>query len=84
MTLHEVIGQKEVALLLAEANYTAALQCLADVISGRLEPSRVIVNLTERSFFWVAPGERPVLPATVNGLPVCVVAPDPSPQEPAS
>lgn len=67
--LYAALGRKQMALELAEANYFKALQCMAAMLTGEIDPTRVLVNLTERSFHWVGPGERPATPPTINGLP---------------
>ncbi len=55
--------------------YDQTAKLLADVISGKVDPSRVLVNLTARTWTISPEGERPAMPATINGLPVCVTAP---------
>lgn len=59
-----------------ESAFTSMLDTLAKVVSGEIDRSRVMVNLTEKSVMWSPEGERPSLPATINGVPVCVVAPE--------
>ena len=59
-----------------DAEYSRILDLLAKVVSGEIDRSRVMVNLTDRTWSFANPGERPAMPATINGLPVCVVAPE--------
>lgn len=56
--------------------YNQVARALADVVSGNIAASRVLVNLTDRTYTIAAEGECPPVPATINGLPVCVVSPD--------
>lgn len=55
--------------------YDHCARTLADVVSGKMERSRVVVNLTDRTYMIAPEGECPPMPATINGLPVCVTAP---------
>lgn len=73
--LYERIGRMQIQTELQDAAYSKLLNILAAVVSGTVEPSRVLVNLTDRKWEMAAAGQRPNLPPTVNGLPVCVVAP---------
>ena len=77
--LFEMLGRKQVELEQLNENYDAVLQLLAQVVSGEVDRRRVLVNLTERTWARAAEGERPGTPATINGLPICVVAPDEPP-----
>ncbi len=49
------------------------INVLANVLKGEVDPSRVLVNLTDQSCFVCAEGESQSMPGTINGLPVCVV-----------
>ncbi len=73
--LYELLGRKQAQLENQDAEYGKLLTLLAGVIGGEIDPSRVLVNLTDRTWQLALPGERYSLPATVNGLPVVVVAP---------
>lgn len=75
--LYEALGRKQMAFETLDAAYTALLGLLAKVVSDEISPTRVIVDLTNRAWAVSEPGTRPGLPATINGLPVCVVAPEP-------
>jgi len=77
--LYAALGRRTVQHDDLDRQYTKLLNVLAAVISGAIAPSRVLVNMTDRSWAIAPPGDRPGLPATVNGLPVCIVAPDPPP-----
>ena len=77
--LFEMLGRKQARIEGMDASYDALLALLADVVSGRCAPSRVLVNLTDRSWERAPEGHRPGLPATVNGLPKVVVAPEEAP-----
>ena len=74
--LHRLVGRKQAELENLRKKYEIIYEILAKVVSGELDRSRVLVNLTELNCTWCAIGERPALPATINGLPRCVVAPD--------
>jgi hypothetical protein len=73
----ELLGRKQATLEEVQANYALALDLVAKILTGEIDTSRVIVNLTDQTFQWVAPGNSPSLPATINGLPNCVVDPEP-------
>jgi len=82
--LYADLGKKQERIEQLDAAYNALLGLLAGVVAGNIDRSRVLVNLTDRSWSLSAAGERPGLPATINGLPECVVAPpDAAPPEPA-
>lgn len=80
--LCEKIGRMQLAIETKDAAYTQLLNVLAGVIKGEIDTSRVMVNLTASGWTVAPDGMRPELPATINGLPVCVVAP--AKPEPAS
>lgn len=80
--LYETLGRKQAQLEAQDAAYNQLLGLLADVVTGFVTPDRILVNLTDRTWTLVPQGQRPGLPAQVNGLPVCVVAP-PSPEKDA-
>lgn len=73
--LYETLGRKQAQLEAQDAAYNALLNLLASVVIGEIDRSRIMVNLTDRNWIATGPGERPALPATINGLPVCIVAP---------
>ncbi len=75
--LFEKIGRLQLALEEERGQLDSILQVFAEVISGQCDPQRVMVNLTDRTVTWAAEGERPATPATINGLPRVVVAPEP-------
>ena len=75
--LYEVLGRKQVQLEAQDAAYANLLALLSRVVSGEVDRSRLLVNMTDRTWELVDVGQRPAMPATINGLPVCVVAPDP-------
>lgn len=58
-----------------EAGNVQLLDTLAKVVSGEIDRSRVMVNLTDKTVIWAPEGERPEVPATINGVPRCIVAP---------
>ncbi len=74
--LHEAIGRKQLELEDRALQYQSLIRLLAQVVSGEIARSRVIVNLTDQTWGYVALGERPPMPAMINGQPVCVIAPD--------
>ena len=78
--LYATIGRLQVRAEKQDAAYTLLLDLLAKVVAGEIDRSRVLVNVTERTWQYSEPGARPGLPAQVNGLPVVVVAPEPEVQ----
>lgn len=70
---YAAVGRKQVELEASKAAYSKLLAVFAEVISGKCARSRVLVNLTDGTYSWANEGESPGMPATVNGLPVCVV-----------
>lgn len=72
--LYEQLGRKQERIEELDTAYDALLGLLAGVVEGSIDRGRVIVNLTERSWSLSPEGQRPAMPATVNGLPKCVVA----------
>ena len=77
------IGKQQIDHEQLDFQYGQLLNLLAGVVSGSIARSRVLVNLTDRTWLFTEPGESPGLPATINGLPVCVVAP-PEPATPVA
>jgi hypothetical protein len=75
--LYEKIGQQLVELEDRKRCYSNLLALLAQVVQGYIDPARIMINLTEQQWLCAAEGERPATPATLNGLPICVVAPEP-------
>lgn len=73
--LYEQLGRKQERIEDQDAAYGALLDLLAKVVTGEIDRSRVLVNLTDRSWSYAPPGQRPPLPATINGLPQVAVAP---------
>lgn len=73
--LYARLGRQAVAIEQERASYDALLRTLADVISGKTAPSRVMVNLTAGSWNVCPEAFSQAMPAQVNGLPACVVAP---------
>lgn len=74
--LYEKIGRLQTELDAERATHELHLRVLAEVVSGECDRSRVLVNLTDGTVTWSAPGQRPAMPMTINGVPVCVVAPE--------
>ena len=68
----ESLGRKQAQLEDLDRNYSQLLGLFASVLRGDICPSRVMLNLTERTWAFSNPGESPQMPATINGLPVCV------------
>ncbi len=75
--LYAKIGRMQVQAELQNAAYDQLLQLLAGVVGGTIHPERVLVNLTARGWTLAPEGFSPEIPATINGLPVCVVWPGP-------
>ena len=74
--LHAVIGEQYLTIEDRKRQYQQLLGVLAAVVKGELEVSRLFINLTDQTWSFCEQGQRPALPATINGLPVCVVAPE--------
>lgn len=74
--LYEQLGRKQETIEAQDAAYQALMDLLAKVVSGDIATSRLLVNLTARTWEVSAQGERPAMPATVNGQPVCIIAPE--------
>ena len=74
--LYEMIGRLQLRTEQQDAAYGTLVDLLAKVVSGEIDRSRVLVNLTDRKWEYVEPGCRPGMPAQINGLPECVTAPD--------
>ncbi len=73
--LYEQLGRKQERVEELDAAYTALLGLLANVVSGEIDRSRVLVNLTDRQWAVSEAGTTPSTPSTINGLPRVVVAP---------
>ncbi len=73
--LFEKIGRLQTANDKLNQEYDLLLSKLGGVVSGEIARTRVLVNLTDRTWEVAPEGNSPGLPASVNGLPVCVVAP---------
>ncbi len=74
--LYEAMGRKQATIEAQDAAYGKLLELLAMVVSGAVELNRIAVNLTDRSWELASPGAKPNMPATINGLPVVVTAPE--------
>lgn len=74
--LYETLGRKQAQLEAQDAAYTDLLSLLAGVVGGTIDRARVLVNLTGRTWQLAPEGCRAAMPATINGQPVCVVAPE--------
>lgn len=74
------IGRQHLLLEKQDEAYGQLLQLLAQVVRGDVDRSRVMVNLTAKGWMVAPEGFRPDLPATINGLPFCVVAPVRAPE----
>ena len=72
-SVYERLGRKQEQLENLDEAYTTLLKLLAGVVSGEIARSRVLVNLTERSWALVPEGQTPAHPAVINGLPEYVV-----------
>lgn len=73
--LWQKLGRKQARLEEVEEAYESLLETLAKVVSGEIDRSRVMVNLTDKTVIWAPEGMRPEVPATINGVPRCIVAP---------
>lgn len=73
--LYARIGKMQLMAEDQATEYAKLLGILAGVVGGAIARSRVLVNLTARTWAVSDPGTVPATPAVVNGLPVVVVAP---------
>lgn len=79
--LFSKIGQLHEELDAMKTRFGKLIGVVADIVRGEISLDRVMVNLTDQQVIWSPLGERPAMPATINGLPVCVVAPDKPPKD---
>lgn len=79
--LHAEIGRLHMELAKEKSDKAMILQVFAETLTGKCDPKRILINLTEGSVQWSAEGTRPGMPAQFNGLPVCVMAPDDGPDD---
>lgn len=78
----ETIGRKQLQLETQDAAYNELMNLFAGVLTGQIDSSRVLINLSDRTWTLAPEGQRPEMPATINGVPCCVVAPEkPNPLE---
>lgn len=78
--LFSKIGEQHLEIERLTSSYKSLIETLASIVRGDIDLSRVMVNLTDYAVVWAPIGERPGLPATINGLPICVVAPEKQPE----
>lgn len=74
--MFERLGRMAHRIETVENGFNQMVDLMAKVVSGEVERSRVLVNLTAKTVIFAPEGFRPEMPATINGLPLCVVAPD--------
>jgi len=74
--LYEALGRKQLQLEQQDAAYSQILRLVAEIVCGKIDRTRVLVNLTDRTWAVSEPGTRPATPGTINGVPECVVAAD--------
>jgi hypothetical protein len=85
--LYARIGRQAVRIDQLDAMFAAVLNLFADVLGGKLDPRRVLINRTSRTVEVAPDGFSAVMPATINGLPECEVYrpfafPEPTPASP--
>lgn len=73
--LYAEIGRMQMQVRAKDAAFTALLSLVGKLVDGSIDPARVLVNLTDQTVNVTAEGEYATLPAQINGLPVCVIAP---------
>lgn len=79
------IGRQAIAIEQKEAGFDQLLNIFGDVLEGKTDPRRILINRTERRFEMAPDGFAAASPATINGFPVCAVyAPFNFPPEPVS
>jgi hypothetical protein len=72
--LYADLGRKQERIEQLDAAFDQLLRITAQLLSGEIEPSRVMIDLTNRAWIVAPMGQSPPMPATINGLPNCVVA----------
>lgn len=81
--LYAKIGKLQTLNDTMKENYSKLIRVVSEIVSGECDVSRVLVNLTDETVSWAPQGERPSMPATINGKPECVIAPEkPQPEIP--
>jgi len=83
--LYARIGRQAVRIEQQDATVANLLALFADVLSGKTDPRRILINRTERSVQVAPDGFSACLPATINGVPECTIYapfpfPDPLPE----
>ena len=82
--MYEKIGRLQSALEEENARYNQTLGLFAGVLSGDIAPERVMIDLTNRIWTCAALGQSPPMPATVNGIPHCIIGKATEPAEKAA
>lgn len=82
--LYAKIGEQHLEIEGLKKRFGKLLNVIADIVRGDIDLSRVMVDLTNQGVSWAPIGQRPAMPATINGLPVCVVAPEKQTCQPSS
>lgn len=67
------VGRQAVRIEQQDAAYTQLLAIFGDVIAGRTDPRRVLINRTAGSCSVGPVGSVAMMPATINGVPACDV-----------
>ena len=75
--LYAKIGRQQILIEAQDEAYNALQNLLCGILTGAIAPSRVMVNRTDRTWTVAPEGQRPPMPATINGMPVCVTAIEP-------
>ena len=71
--LFAMLGRKQALVEAQAAAYRALIDVFAKVVSGEIDTARVVVNLTDQTWSYAAPGERPASVMQINGLPNVVM-----------
>ena len=77
--IYEALGRKQAIIEAQDLAYSRLLDLAACLVSGDIPRSRVLVDVTNRTWTLAPKGEKPCMPATINGLPRCIVAPEEEP-----
>lgn len=71
--LYARIGRQAVQIDQKTAAFNQVLGIFADVLEGKTDPRRVLINRTSGSLELAPDGFSATTPATINGVPVCAV-----------
>lgn len=85
--LYARIGRQAIRIEQQDTAFEALLNHFADVLEGKIDPRRVLINRTGKELQIAPDGFTAAMPATINGFPVCAVytpfkfPPEPEPEK---